>query len=132
MKKWLSAIIFVLGVGLGCALAEGPGAGPGPSALPRQARGAMFLTRIRLADPDYQLILMACLKENELNLLLSRDVTPEDLPVLVKGLLDQLSQQFPGENLSVIAFRPVVPLKEAGVARLNAGTGQITYTPGTR
>jgi hypothetical protein len=123
--------MLVLGMGLGCALAQGPGAGPAPAGLPREARGAMFLTRIRLADPDYRLILMACLKENELNLLLSRHVSPEEIPVLTKGLLIQLSQQLPGENLTVIAFRPVVPLKEAGVARLNIGTGRITYTGGT-
>jgi hypothetical protein len=123
--------MLVLGMGLGCALAQGPGAGPAPAGLPREARGAMFLTRIRLADPDYRLILMACLKENELNLLLSRHVSPEEIPVLTKGLLIQLSQQLPGENLTVIAFRPVVPLKEAGVARLNVGTGRITYTGGT-
>ena len=81
--------------------------------------GVVFLTRLRIADPDYRLILMACLKEHELNLLLSRFVTPEEIPILVKGLLVQLSHQFPGEDLSVVAFRPVVPLREAALARLN-------------
>jgi hypothetical protein len=90
-------------------------------------RGAAFLTRLRYADPDYRLILIACLKENELNLLLSRFVTNEELPILVKGLLTQLSQQFPGENLSVVAYRPVVPLREAALARLDSRTGQVSY-----
>src|SRR6478736_3913118 len=79
-----------------------------PTTVPdRASRGAMFLTRIRLADPDYRVILMACLKENELNLLLSRHVTDEEIPTLLKGLLAQLSQQLPGEDLQVIAFKPI-------------------------
>ncbi len=90
----------------------------------------MFLTRLRFADPDYHLILMACLKERELNLLLSRQATAQDIPILLKGLLVQLSHEFPGEDLSVIAFRPIVPLHEAGTARLNARTGELTYTEG--
>src|SRR5690242_18279538 len=81
----------------------------------RAAAGAAFLTRLRLADPDYQMILLACLKENELNLLLSRLVKQEEIPILVKGLLGQLSKAFPGQDLSVIAFRPVVPLREAAI-----------------
>src|ERR1051326_7457597 len=117
-------MILVLGAGLACAQGASPGTGPASVSASREARGAMFLTRIRLADPDYHLILMACLKGRELNLLLSREATPQDIPILVKGLLSQLSQQFPGEDLSVIAFRPIVPLREAATARLKAGTGE--------
>ena len=101
-------------------------AGPDPQAI-RAAHGTAFLTRIRLADPDYHVILIACLKENELNLLLSRTFPPEQIPILVKGLIGQLSQSLPGEDLRVVAFRPIVPLHEAGIASLNAETGAITY-----
>ena len=128
MKQWLSAMILVLGAGVAWAQGEEPGAGPVSPPVSREARGAEFLTRIRVADPDYRLILMACLKERELNLLLSRYATARDVPILVKGLLEQLRQQFPGEDLSVVAFRPIVPLKEAATAKLQGTTGAITYT----
>jgi hypothetical protein len=85
-----------------------------------------FLTRLRLADPDYRVILIACLKDTELNVLLSRYVTEAEIPLLTRGLLDQLRQSFPGQNLSVVAFRPVVPLRVAHVVRLDSKTGQIT------
>jgi hypothetical protein len=86
-----------------------------------------FLTRIRNADPDYRFVLIACLKGDELNLLLSRFVTSDEIPVLVRGLLELLRKDLPGRDLGVVAFRPVVPLTEAGVARFNVATGQSTY-----
>ena len=105
-----------------------------PSSVPlslevdaRITAGTGFLTRLRLADPDYHTILMACLKENELNVLLSRFVKPEEIPTLVRGLLAELRKDFPGQDLGVIAFRPVVPLHEAGVGRVNGRTGEISY-----
>jgi hypothetical protein len=98
---------------------------------PADVRAAAFLTRIRLADPEYRVILIACLKPNELNLLLSRHLRAEEIPVLVKGLAGQLGRVFPGQDLTVVAFRPIVPLREAGIARLNAQTGEVTYFAGT-
>jgi hypothetical protein len=100
---------------------------PAPTVPDRISRSAAFLTRIRFADPDYRVILMACLKETELNLLLSRQVTDVQIPILVKGLLTQLSQALPGEDLQVIAFKPIVPLRESGIAALDHRTGQISY-----
>lgn len=98
--------------------------------VPRERRAEWFLTKIRLADPDYRLILMACFKDGELNLLLSRFVTADQIPVLTKGLLGQLSKTLPGESVSVIAFRPVVPLREAAIVRLNSQTGEVLYYDG--
>ncbi len=96
----------------------------------RADRGAVFLAKIRLSDPDYRVILMACLKEHELNLLLSRELPEDQIPLLVKGLLGQLGTVFPGEDLSVVAFRPIVPLRAAAVARFDSQTGRTDFSAG--
>lgn len=121
---------FVVAAAASAQIVQSPPPAAETALAPRQGRAAFFLSKIRLADPGYQLVLMACLKERELNLLLSRQVSDEEIPLLVKGLLGQLSREFPGEDLSVVAFKPTVPLREAGVARLNSRTGEITYTGG--
>jgi hypothetical protein len=113
-----------------CAPSQAQDSAAGDMNVTREARGASFLTRIRVADPDYRLVLMAGLKENELSLLLSRFVKTDEIPTLVTGLAGLLSKQFPGENLTVVAFRPNVPLTEAGIAHVNGGTGQISYVAG--
>ena len=93
-------------------------------------RGATLLARIRLADPNYRFVLMACLKERELNVLFSRHVTAEEVPVLTRGLLAELRKELPGQDLSVVAFRPVVPLREAAVAKYDSQTRRTSYMPG--
>ncbi len=60
--------------------------------------------------------LMACLKGSNLNLLPSRFARPEETPLLLKGLLAQLSEALPGQDLIVAAFWPVVALRDAGSA----------------
>jgi hypothetical protein len=131
-RVWLApvttVVVFVLAVfalAAPCSGQDLPAASIADSA--REVKGAAFLTRIRLADPDYRVVLMACLKGGELNLLLSRQLEPDQIPLFVKGLLGQLSKEFPGENWSVVAFRPIVPLAEAAVARLDAQTGQVEF-----
>jgi hypothetical protein len=93
-------------------------------------RGATFLTRLRFADPDYLFVLIACLKESELNVLFSRHVTADEVPVLTRGLLAQLRKELPGQDVSVVTFRPVVPLREAAVARYDSESRHTSYTPG--
>jgi hypothetical protein len=95
-----------------------------------QVAGVGFLTRIRVADPDYKVVLIAALKGNELNLLLSRHVTESEIPILVRGLAGQFSRSFPGADVSVVAFRPVVPLQEAARANFDGRTGEVTLVPG--
>ena len=113
---------------------QGAGAASAPpleaetlAAETRHAQGAAFLSRLRLADPDYRVIMIACLKENELNLLLSKHLSTPEIPILVKGLASQLGKAFPGQILKVVAFRPVLPLHEAAIARLDPATGEISY-----
>jgi hypothetical protein len=120
--------IWVGIIGLGTAALSAEAQDRAADALSAtEARGIAFLSKMRLADPDYQIFLMACLKSRELNVLLSGAVSPREIPVLLKGLAGQLSRDFPGEDLVVIAFRPVIPLREAGIARLQGLNGVVTY-----
>jgi hypothetical protein len=66
------------------------------------------------------------LKGNELNLLINRNLPADQIQLLVRGLAGQLSREFPQQDLAVVAFRPIVPLREAAVARLSGATGEVT------
>ena len=109
---------------------------PSVQAQDRQAasglrqRQVAFLHRLRQADPRYQTIDKAVLNEqNELGVILNRQVEMEAVRPLMKTLLTQMAKAFPGQNLTVIAYAPSEPPMKIGTARLQARTRQMTYTP---
>jgi hypothetical protein len=137
------ARICSLGIALLCAgwgpHVSAPFGGYGPP--PAQARSAdaasdlrqrqiEFLHRIRQADPRYQTIEKAVLNEqNELGVILNRHVDMDAVRPLMRTLLAQMAREFPGRDLTVIAYAPTEPPMKIGTARLNARTRQMTYTP---
>jgi hypothetical protein len=93
-------------------------------------RQVAFLHRLRQADPRYQTIEKAVLNEqNELGVILNRQVEMEAVRPLMKTLLTQMAKAFPRQNLTVIAYAPSEPPLKIGTARLQARTRQMTYTP---
>jgi hypothetical protein len=106
-----------------------------PQAVPQAApaeglkqRQMAFLNRLREADPQGHTIDRALLNEqNELGLILDRSVEMEKIPALMRTMLTQMAREFPGENLTVIAYAPSTPPRKIGTARLNAGTRDMTY-----
>ena len=89
-----------------------------------------FLKRIREADPQYNTIERALMNErNELGIILSRNVAMDDIPTLMRSLLKQMAAEFPGENLTVVAYAPTEPPMVIGTGRLDASTREMTYTP---
>ena len=93
-------------------------------------RQVAFLRQIRQTDPQYQTIEKAVLNEqNELGVILNRQVDMDAVRPLMKTLLTQMAKAFPGQNLTVIAYAPSEPPMKIGTARLNAHTRQMTYTP---
>lgn len=91
---------------------------------------ADFLNRIRAADPQGKTIDRAVINDqNELGLILDRSVQMDDIPKLMKSMLTQMAREFPGEDLTVIAYAPSNPPRKIGTARLNAQTRDMTYTP---
>ena len=101
-----------------------------PAASELRQRQVEFLHRLRQADPRYQTIDKAVLNEqNELGVILNRQVEMEAVRPLMKTLLTQMAKAFPRHNLTVIAYAPSEPPMKIGTARLNARTRQMTYTP---
>ena len=93
-------------------------------------RQPAFLNRLREADPQKRTIDRALLNEqNELGLILDRSVEMDKIPALMKTMLAQMAREFPGQDLTVIAYTPSTPPRKIGTARLNAQTGDMTYTP---
>lgn len=93
-------------------------------------RQMAFLNRIREADPQGRTIDRALLNEqNELGLVLDRTVEMNKIPALMRTMLSQMAGEFPGEDLTVIAYTPSNPPRKIGVGRLNARTRDMTYTP---
>jgi hypothetical protein len=99
----------------------------------RDADRAEFLNRIRTADPQFQTIQRAVLNEqNELGIILNRNVDMESIPALMRSLLAQMAKEFPGQDLNVIAYTPTDPPMKIGTGHLNARTREMTYTPTRR
>src|SRR5438552_965397 len=93
-------------------------------------RQADFLNRIRAADPQHQTIDRAMLNEqNELGLILDRTVEMDRVPDLMRSILTQMAREFPGQDLTVLAYTPSDPPHKIGTARLNAQTRDMSYTP---
>jgi hypothetical protein len=101
-----------------------------PATSELRQRQVEFLHRLRQADLRYQTIEKAVLNEqNELGVILNRQVEMEAVRPLMKTLLAQMAKAFPRQNLTVIAYAPSEPPMKIGTARLNARTRQMTYTP---
>lgn len=97
---------------------------------PSRERQAELLNRIRQADPRFQTIEKAVINENnELGLILSRNVNMDDIPSLMRSMLTEMAKEFPGQDLTVIAYAPSQPPAKLGTARFDARTRQMTYTP---
>ena len=95
-----------------------------------EKRRAALLNRIRAADPQHATIERALINEsNELGLILSRKTNLDDVPKLMRAMLTQMAEAFPGQDLSAIAYTPTDPPRAIGRARLNAQTRDMTYTP---
>ena len=93
-------------------------------------RQADFLNRIRTADPQQRTIDRALLNEqNELGLILDRSVEMDKIPDLMRSMLTQMAREFPGQDLTVLAYAPSEPPRKIGTARLNAQTRDMSYTP---
>ncbi len=92
-------------------------------------RQADFLNRIRAADPQERTIDRALLNEqNELGLILDRSVEMDKVPDLMRSVLTEMAREFPGQDLTVLAYAPSEPPRKIGTARLNAQTRDMSYT----
>lgn len=99
----------------------------------QKAKQTEFLQRIRRSDPHKRSIEKAVFNgQNELGLVLSRDVSMASIPPLTKALLTQMAKDFPGQDLTVLAYAPTSPPMKVGTAHLDARTRTMTYQPARR
>jgi len=103
---------------------------PPAAANDLKQRQADFLNRIRAADPDHRTIDRAMLNEqNELGLILDRTVEMGKVPELMRTILGQMAREFPGQDLTILAYTPSNPPHKIGTARLDPQTREMNYTP---
>ena len=107
--------------------------GLNPAGSSQRQRQTDFLNRIRQADPQFKTIDRALLNEqNELGLILNRNVSMDSVPALMRAMLAQMAKEFPGQDLTVDAYAPSNPPMKIGAAHLDARTRDMTYTPERR
>ena len=98
-----------------------------------EERRASLLNRIRSSDPDKAIIERAMINDqNELGLILSRKTNLDEVPKLMKAMLSQMAQDFPGQDLTVVAYTPTNPPHTIGTGRLNARTREMSYESNSR
>jgi hypothetical protein len=134
------AVVALLLLGLGCTRTDDAKSSPvraspvsrAPSnrAPPAVAGGReQLLARIRQADPDQKLIVRALLNDqNELGLIMSRQADLAEIPRLMKVLLGEMANTFPGRDQTAIAYTPTNPPRRIGIAHFDARTRDVTYT----
>src|SRR4026209_1214269 len=105
--------------------------GSQPSTGPEfKQRQIAFLNRIRDADPQQRVIDRAMLNEqNELGLILDRNVEMNRIPELMRTMLTQMAREFPDQDLTVLAYAPSNPPRKIGTARLDGRTREMSYVP---
>jgi hypothetical protein len=146
-EAWTAAILSLgLAIVLGCEPAPQPTApargrpssdyrtetGSGRGDTQRQ-RQAALLNRLRVSDPEFRVIERAIFnEENDLGIIVDRSVAVAALPRLMRSLLAEMAREFPGEDLTIVAYAPTDPPMPIGTARLNARTRDMTYTPAQR
>jgi hypothetical protein len=98
-----------------------------------ETQKARFLKAIRDADPQEQTIQRALMnEEGELGLILTRNVAMDDIPRLMKSMLTRMASEFPGQDLTIVAYAPANPPLKIGTARLDSSSREMTYTPQRR
>lgn len=139
LTSFTSGICFLLLSGCGNSNSTEPqGATPSPvqrqqgsgqSAPSLRSRQAAFLNQIHQADPSYRTIEKALINENnEVGLILTRNVEMDSIPALMQSILTRMAKEFPGQDLTVIAYAPSSPPMKIGTARLDARTRQMSFT----
>jgi hypothetical protein len=93
-------------------------------------RQLAFLNRIRESDPQQRTIERAMLNEqNELGLILDGNVGMDRIRDLMRTMLTEMAREFPGQDLTVLAYAPSNPPRKIGTAHLDGRTREMNYVP---
>jgi len=137
----LAPLTFIVACGCGNPNSSEPrGAAPPPAqreqgsvastATSSRQRQIVFLNELRTAEPSYRTIQKAVLnRNNELGLILSRNVEMDSIPPLMRSILTRMAKEFPGQDLTIVAYAPSNPPLPIGSARYDAQSRQMSYSP---
>ena len=145
MKRGSGLGIFLLGLSLGMAACKRSGSEsettPSPTPSIQQQRAARaaevpqpiqerwdYLNRIRQADGYDAIDRTRVDDQNQLGVVLTANLKPDQVEAVVKKTLEALAKKFPGEDMTIEAYAPAQPLRKLGAAHYSAQTGQVTYT----
>lgn len=100
-----------------------------PEAPFTETECARFFASVEEADPQHKTIARAVLNQyGELGVILSRGVPKKEIPKAVKLVVMRTAADFPGEDLTVVAYAQVNPPLKIGTVRFDADTRAVTYT----
>lgn len=140
-----SPIVFLffglIALGLsGCGRTKEGAASPTPSIQQQRAARAAevpkpiqerwdYLNRIRQGDAFDAIDRTLVNDQNQLGVVLSAQITPENTAALMKKAMEELAHRFPDEDMTLDAYAPTTPLRKLGTVHYSAQSGQITYQP---
>ena len=138
LKVLVGTFTGVLGLGW-CDAQQAPSAG---NSLARQTiaepanaqdlrrRQMEFLNQIRRFDPQREVIDRAVFNErNELGIIVDHSMEIQKIPRLTRTLVTKMAQQFPNQDVTILAYAPTNPPLKLGTAHLDARTGDMVYSP---
>ena len=95
-----------------------------------KVREAIFLNRLKKQDPAHPIIDRAMITEqNELAVVMNNGVEADKIPDVMKSVMEKMAQEFPEDDLAVVAFAPSDPPRRVGKATRNAKTKETAFTP---
>lgn len=102
-----------------------------PAAVPESTqRHWTFLNRIRQEDAFSDSLQRTLLNEQkQVGIVLYSSVKPETVPDLMRQVLAQIAQKFPGEDATFVVYASGTPPRKIGVAHLDGKTEETSYTP---
>ncbi len=89
-----------------------------------------YLNRIRQGDAFSNAIARTMVNDrNQLGVVLYEHVAPEQVGPLLKQVLAEMAQEFPQQDMTMVAYKTGTPPHELGTAQLDGKTGEAIYTP---
>lgn len=96
-----------------------------------KVRQAIFLNRFRKENPQPTIDRAFINEQSELGVVFNPAVEMDKLPDLMKTILEKMGQDFPDQDLTIVAYTPSDPPRKVGTGQRNAKTGENSYTPTT-
>ena len=93
-------------------------------------RYVIILNRLSKQDPAHVPIDRVTINdENEVSVILNKSVDKDKVPEVMRSTVERMAQEFPEEDLTVVAYAASEPSRKLGKTHRDAKTKEIAYTP---